>query len=352
NHMVAGSDYSELEWLAGWIALRKLNDPGRAATHFRRFIPSVETPISLGRGYYWLGRALEAGGDQSGAMDAYRTGARHQTSFYGQLAAERAGVATDPAIAAGPDGNWRSASFANRSVTRAAQLLAAGGDQRRAHWFLTHIASTQSSYADLAGAADLAVSVGRPDAAVRIAKIAARKGHVLRGNYYPVTELAQFNIAGVEPALAMAIARQESELNPRAVSPAGARGLMQVMPATAKRVAGWIGQPYSFDRLAGDWRYNATLGQTYLGRRMDELGGSVAMAAAAYNAGKGRVDNWIAAYGDPRAGAVDWIDWLETIPFDETRNYVQRVLEGQQIYRSRISGQPVAFRLKQDAMGR
>ncbi|QIE57147.1 lytic transglycosylase domain-containing protein [Pikeienuella piscinae] len=351
NHMVGGSDYSDLEWLAGWIALRRLNDPGRAATHFSRFIAAVETPISLGRGYYWLGRAYEAGGDESGAMRAYRTGAQHQTSFYGQLAAERAGVPTDSALAAGPDGDWRRASFAGRSIVRAAQLLSAAGDRRRAHWFLTHLASTLSTYDDLAGAANLAITLNRPDAAIRIGKIAARKGHVLRGDYYPVTELARFN-AGVEPALAMAIGRQESELNPEAISPAGARGLMQVMPATARKVAGWIDQPYSLARLTGDWRYNATLGQTYLARRLEQFGGSVAMAAAAYNAGAGRVDRWIASYGDPRTGAIDWIDWLETIPFDETRNYVQRVLEGLQIYRSRIAGQPVAFRLKQDALGR
>lgn len=351
NHMTSGSDYSDLEWLAGWIALRKLNDADRAIAHFNRFLASVETPISLGRGHYWLGRAFEAKGDKAAAARAYEAGAAHQTSFYGQLAAERAGVGPDPALAAGPDGDWRSASFAGRSVVRAAQLLAAAGDRRRAHWFLTHLASTLKSYDDLAGAADLAMTLGRPDAAIRIGKIAARKGHVLRGIYYPVTDLARHN-AGVEPALAMAIGRQESELNPEAVSPAGARGLMQVMPATAKKVAGWVGQPYSLARLTDDWRYNATLGQTYLARRLDQFGGSVAMAAAAYNAGASRVDQWIAANGDPRTGEVDWIDWLETIPFNETRNYVQRVLEGLQIYRSRLAGQPVAFRLKQDALGR
>lgn len=351
NHMVGGSDFSDLEFLAGWLALRKLNDPARAETHFRRLIAAVETPISLGRGYYWLGRALEARGDSSGAKRAYQDAAQHQTSFYGQLGAEVAGVAVDPAISAGPSGNWRNTSFANRTVTRAAQLLAQAGDRRRAHWFLTSMARNLESYDDLAGLANLAITVGRPDAAVRISKIAARKGHVIRGDYYPVTELASLN-GGVEPALAMAIGRQESELNPEAVSPAGARGLMQVMPATARKVAGWIGQPYSQSRLTGDWRYNASLGQAYLARRVAQYDGSVAMAAAAYNAGAGRVDQWVQQYGDPRNGSVDWIDWMETIPFNETRNYVQRVLEGLQVYRNRLAGKPVAFRLKQDALGR
>lgn len=346
-----GSDYADLEWLAGWIALRQLDEPDRAIAHFTRFIAAVETPISYGRGYYWLGRAQEARGDGAGARASYARGAEHQTSFYGQLAAERIGAPVDPFLTASADGDWRRASFAGRSVARAAQLLSESGDRRRAHWFLTHIASTLNTYEDLAGVAQLADELGRPDAAIRIAKIAARKGHVLRGHYYPLTGLAGFN-AGVEPALAMAIGRQESELNPQAISPAGARGLMQLMPATAQRVAGWVGQPYSLARLTGDWRYNATLGQTYLARRQDQFAGSVAMAAAAYNAGAGRVDQWIARYGDPRTGQVDWIDWLETIPFTETRNYVQRVLEGLQVYRSRIAGAPVAFQLKRDALGR
>ncbi|MEM7523837.1 MAG: lytic transglycosylase domain-containing protein [Pseudomonadota bacterium] len=351
NHMTEGSDYSDLEWLAGWIALRKINDPDRAITHFKRFLAAVGTPISYGRGYYWMGRALAAKGDRATAVEWYGRAASYQTSFYGQLAAEEIGAPIDPYLTAGPDGDWRAASFAGRSVTRATQLLAEAGDRRRTHWFLTHISQISDSYVDLSGAAALATELGRPDAAIRIAKIAARKGHVISGHYYPITDLARFN-QGVEPALAMAIGRQESELNPEAISPAGARGLMQLMPGTAKKVSGWVGAPYSKARLTTDWRYNATLGQTYLARRLDQFGSSMALAAAAYNAGAGRVDRWLVEYGDPRTGAVDWIDWLETIPFRETRNYVQRVLEGVQVYRSRIAGAPVAFQVKRDALGR
>lgn len=349
NHMLAGADFAELEWLAGWIALRELKDPARAEAHFRRFIPSVETPISLGRGFYWLGRALEAKGDAAGARAAWAEAATHQTSFYGQLAAETIGAPVDPALAAGRDGD--RARLGGRSLARAAELLSAAGDRGRTYRFLVQFAHAGGSYDDFAAAAHLAMALDRPDAAIRIGKVAARKGHVIRGDYYPVTDLAKLD-GGVEPALALAIGRQESELNPEAVSPAGARGLMQVMPATARKVAGWVGLPYSADRLTGDWRYNATLGQAYLARRLSEFDGSVALAAAAYNAGAGRVTDWLAEYGDPRTGQVDWIDWIETIPFAETRNYVQRVLEGLQIYRSRLAGAPVPFRLKADALGR
>jgi len=180
-----------------------------------------------------------------------------------------------------------------------------------------------------------------------VAKNAARKGILIYPAYYPVTELAGY-ASKIEPALAMAIARQETELNQRAVSPAGARGLMQLMPRTAKRVAGWIGEEYSRSRLTEDWQYNARLGQTYLARRIGQFGGSYVLAAAAYNAGAHRVDTWIAAYGDPRLPGVDMIDWIETIPFSETRNYVQRVTEALYVYRSRLAGVAGPMSIVQD----
>jgi len=351
NHMTKGSDYSDLEWTAGWIALRRMREPDRAIAHFTRFLAAVGTPISYGRGNYWMARAYEAKGDTTTARDWYARAAEHQTSYYGQLAATKIGVGPKASLAALPGGNWQAAPFANRTVTRAAIALSRDFDRRRAHWFLTHIASTLDSYEDFASIAQLATELGREDAAIRISKIAARKGHVLQGHYYPLNGLAEFN-KGVEPALAMAIARQESELNIEAISPAGARGLMQLMPGTAKKVTGWLDLPYSKARLTTDWQYNATLGQTYLARRLDQFGGSVAMAAAAYNAGAGRVDQWVARYGDPRAPGVDVVDWIETIPFRETRNYVQRVLEGLQVYRNRIAGRAVPFRVLDDAVGR
>jgi soluble lytic murein transglycosylase len=146
----------------------------------------------------------------------------------------------------------------------------------------------------------------------------------------------------------MAIARQETELNQRAISPAGARGLMQLMPATAKKVAGRIGEAYSGDRLLDDWQYNARLGQTYLAEQIVRFSGSYVLAAAAYNAGPGRVDQWIGEYGDPRLPGTDMIDWMETIPFNETRNYVQRVIEALYVYRARITGAAGPMTIQQD----
>ena len=201
--------------------------------------------------------------------------------------------------------------------------------------------------AALGALARLVLELGQPHYAVRIAKHAARRGILIYPAYYPVTELAGY-ASKIEPALAMAIARQETELNQRAISPAGARGLMQLMPATARKVAGRIGESYSLNRLLDDWQYNARLGQSYLAEQIVAFGGSYVLAAAAYNAGPNRVDGWIGAQGDPRLPGTDMIDWIETIPFGETRNYVQRVIEGLYVYRARLSGAAGPMTIEQD----
>jgi len=332
-----GYDYSELEWLAGWIALRKLGEPKRAIEHFRRFNESVESPISLGRGGYWLGRAYEAAGDAVSAGEWYRTGSMHQTSFYGQLAAARIGALGDPMIASNELPDWASSPAMRSEDVRAAVLLHYADEAQLAFALFSNLGRDMEGAAALGALGRLALELGRPHFAVRLAKNAARNGALIYPAYYPVTELAGYASA-VEPALAMAIARQETELNPEAVSPAGARGLMQLMPATAKKVAGWIGERYSKPRLTEDWRYNARLGQTYLARRIEEFGGSYVLAAAAYNAGASRVDRWIGEFGDPRLPGTDMIDWMESIPFSETRNYVQRVMESLYVYRTRLTG--------------
>ncbi len=335
HFLTGGGDFAQLEWLAGWIALRGLNDPGRAAGHFLRMWREVETPISLGRAGYWLGRAYEAVGDPVRATEWYARAADAPTAFYGQLAAEKIGLNVAPRLAV-PDGaaDWRSASFAAGTVADAARLLAAADQGTRARWFLTSLAERLDSRADLAAAGALALDLGRPDAAVRIAKTAARKGHVIMDLYYPVTPLAQAS-GPIEPALAKAIARQESELNPEAVSPAGARGVMQLMPATAERVARDLGLGYDRGRLTRDPLYNARLGATYMAQMLERYAGATILAAAAYNAGPHRVDRWLVEIGDPRRG-LDPIDWIESIPFSETRNYVQRVMEGLHVYRVRL----------------
>ncbi|MEM9735500.1 MAG: lytic transglycosylase domain-containing protein [Pseudomonadota bacterium] len=353
QHYLAASDgysYADLEWLSGWIALRYTRDPGRAAGHFERFAAAVETPISLGRAGYWAGRAYQALGDMNRARTWYARGARHQTSFYGQLAAVKSGVAPDQSLATRTIPAWRGHPGLASDMVQAAATLHFAGQERLAFATFDAAAKSMGDPDALGALGALAIELGRPHYAVRIAKAAARKQVVIPHAYYPLHDLAGY-ATKVEPAFAMAIARQETELNPRAISPAGARGLMQLMPATARKVAGWIGEEYSRGRLIEDWQYNARLGQTYLARRTQQFGGSYVMAAAAYNAGAGRVDQWIAAYGDPRrpgATLEDMIDWMETIPFNETRNYVQRVMEGLYVYRARLSGRAGPMTLVQD----
>lgn len=342
-----GYDYSDLEWISGWVALRQLRDPKTAVMHFERFEASVDTPISLGRAGYWTGRAFEAMGDIARANAAYQRGARHQTSFYGQLAAARIGAPGDRSMAGGTLPDWRTSPAMRSDDVRMAAILHYAGQDALAWQTFSHLGRTLDGEAALGALAGLAMAMGQDHFAVRVSKNAAGRGVLLHAAYFPVTELSGY-VTKVEPAFAMAIARQETELNPRAISPAGARGLMQLMPATAQRVAGWIGEDYSAARLIEDWRYNARLGQTYLAQRVSDFDGSYAMAAAAYNAGKGRVDQWIAAYGDPRRGDVDMIDWLEMIPFSETRNYVQRVMEGIYVYRTRISGEAGPMTIERD----
>jgi soluble lytic murein transglycosylase len=339
HHLTEGSDFADLEWLSGWIALRFMNDPARALTHFKRLEGAVESPISLGRAGYWVGRTLEAAGDAKAAKVAYARGALHQTSFYGQLAAEKLGGAPDPVLSAAyPIARMPEREIGPKGVLHAALLLHASGDRKLSHWFFTHLANGAKGETEYASLAGLALKIGRPEVAVRTAKIAAGAGAILPAAYHPVTELATMK-GRVPAALAMAIARQESELNPDAISPAGARGLMQLMPGTAKLVSKQLDIPYGFARLTDDWRYNALLGQEYLAGLIEQFG-ALPLAAASYNAGPTRVRSWLERYGDPRGrGAEAMVDWIETIPFNETRNYAQRVMEGLHVYDARLAGE-------------
>jgi soluble lytic murein transglycosylase len=347
NYGRDGAKYADSEWLAGYIALTRMDDPGRALAHFQRFEGAVRTPISLGRAGYWAGLAHERAGDPAAARDAFATAARHQTSFYGQLAAERAGIGPDPSLAgsrSAPD--WRGQAFTRNSVVQAGHLLALAGDDARAMLFLRHAAEGLPP-AERAALAQMAIDIGRPHIGVRIAKDAASAGVILPNQSYPLTDLAGGNWP-VPTELALSIARQESEFNPAAVSTAGARGLMQLMPGTAEQVARKLGVAYSERALTADPLYNARLGTTYLDQMLARYGGSYVLTAAAYNAGPGRVDQWIAEFGDPRTRQIDVIDWIESIPFEETRNYVMRVLEGLHVYRARLEGRVEPIRLVSD----
>jgi soluble lytic murein transglycosylase len=286
-------------------------------------------------------------GQRRDARQAYKFGAQYQTSFYGQLAAERISLGPDASLASQEQkGLWRSASFLRSNVFKAGLMLHYADQPRLTRRFFAHMAETMS-LSDQTALAALALEIERPHVALRVAKEAAKMGRVIPVPYYPVTDLATFGV-DIDPELAMAIARQESELDPEVVSPAGARGLMQVMPGTARIVAGELGLPYSRNRLTSDWRYNARLGQAYLAGLLEDFGGSYVLASAGYNAGPNRVRRWIQDYGTPGDATVDVVDWIETIPFRETRNYVMRILESLHVYRARINGQVEPIRLAQD----
>lgn len=341
-----GADYADSEWLAGFIALTRMEDPERALAHFRRFEAVVATPISLGRAGYWIGLAEERLGDAAAAEAAFRAAARHQTSFYGQLAAERVGQAPDPALAGEAAPNWHRAAFRKSSVIRAGYLLHLAGEGPRASQFFRHAAEEQPA-ATRAALAQMAIDIGRPEIGIRIAKDAAAEGIIIAAQYYPLHAIAERDWP-VPTEYAMAIARQESELNPQAASGVGARGLMQLMPATAEHMATLAGVDFDLDRVGADPIYNATLGTEYLSRMLDRYRGSYILATAAYNAGPGRVDEWIRTFGDPRRPEVDPVVWVEMIPFSETRNYVMRVLEALHVYRARLEGRTGPVRLSAD----
>lgn len=342
HHMTPemGYSYADLEWLAGFLALRKLNDPATAVRHFQNFSDAVQSPISKGRGGYWLGRAYAELGDADKAYEAYAMGADHQTSFYGLLAAERIGRPFDKELAnprRAP--HWRQADFADSSVLEAGLLLLKAGEDNLSERFLTHLVEgLDPVQANQLG--DLAIELKQPHLAVMIAKRAATTGTVLPAAYYPVHPVADMRLP-MAKEMTLAIARRESEFDPVVVSGAGARGLMQVMPATAKLVAGELGilSGHQTGRLTSDWQYNAKLGANYLSGLATEFNGNVVMMAAGYNAGPKRPISWMERYGDPRTGEVDIVDWIETIPFNETRNYVMRVTESLPVYRARL-GQP------------
>lgn len=351
HHLASGDDFADLEWLAGYIALRRLGDPQTALTHFDRFARAVSSPISLSRAHYWIGRAHEALGQTDAARRAYAEGARYTTAFYGLLSAEKVGLPLPPALAGGetyPD--WRNQRFAGSTVLQAARELMAAGDQTLAARFLLHLSESLNGV-EIGALAGMALQEDHPHVALALAKAAAAKGVIWPSAYFPVPALAGLDLP-VRPELALAIARRESEFNHTVVSHAGARGLMQVMPGTARMMADKIGVAYEPGRLTQDWRYNARLGAAYLRQLVDEFGDSPILVAVGYNAGPGRARQWIAELGDPRAPGVDPIDWIETIPFRETRNYVMRVAETLPIYRARLSGRAGAIALTEELKGR
>jgi soluble lytic murein transglycosylase len=342
------SAYADLEFLAGFVALRRLDDPATALTHFQHLLAGVTTPISLARAHYWIGRAEEAAGQDGTA--SYQAAAKHQTAYYGLLAAERLGLSLDAGLlsdTAAPD--WKGAAFARSSVMEASRLLLQAGDRTQAKRFLLHLAESQDE-TGLAQMADMVLDWNEPHLAVLIGKAAAERGLILPRSYYPLPEFVPDGLK-VSRALALAIARRESEFDPAARSSADARGLMQVLPGTAKLMAGKLGVAHEVGKLLTDPAYNVSMGAAYLSEMVEEFGPSIALVASGYNAGPGRPRRWIGEFGDPRLPEVDVVDWVEAIPFGETRTYVMRVAEGVVIYRAKLKGAVGPVRITDELKG-
>ena len=351
HRLTDGADYADLEFLAGFIALRHLGDARTALGHFRHLEAAVATPISTSRALYWQGRALEAAGDPA-AREAYVRAAAHQTAYYGQLAAEKLGLSLEAGlITAKGRAKWHERDFARSSVLEAGLLLLKANEPAQARRFFLHLGESQSD-SDLAALADLALSLNQTHIAVLLAKQAAERGVILPDAYFPVPDhLIPTEGLAVSRAFALAIARRESEFDIAAQSKAGARGLMQLMPETAERTARGLGLEFALSRLTTDPAYNATLGSAFLARLVEEFGPSVALVASGYNAGPGRPRRWIAEMGDPRSAAVDIVDWVEMIPISETRTYVMRVSESLVIYRAKLRGVAGPIRLTAELKG-
>jgi soluble lytic murein transglycosylase len=334
NAAVAAAARVDAEFHAGWIALRFLDDPRGASVHFAAAAAVAQTPLAIARAGYWRGRAAEAAGRADDARGYYEEAAAYPIAYYGQLAGEKLGR---PAFALRAPTRV-AAGETREEATRVVELLYAARLDGFAHGLAFDAARSFTDEAQLAALAEVVAERRDGPASVAIGKQATQRGFALDETAFPT-----YGVPGFEPltrsadlAAVYSIARQESEFAESAASGAGAKGLMQILPATARDTARRLGVPFDLARLIGDPAYNIQLGAAFLGQLIDDEGGSYVLALAAYNAGAGRVQQWIGTYGDPRDARVDPVDWVERIPFDETRDYVQRVSENLRVYRARL----------------
>ena len=346
--MHRGVDFAEAEWAAGWIALRFRDDAARAEQHFETLGANVSSPISKARAGYWTGRASSAQGNAADADAAFEAASQFPFTFYGQLAAEEAGSEPIYLEQAIPPTEEQRQLFEEKPVVEALRLLGETGFDQLFRRFAYHIDDTVQTPQEIALLSEIAELYQYPEVGVRAAKQGLAGNIVEPDAAYPLVDYPLLREPGVERPLMLALARQESEMNPSAISHADARGLMQFIPSTARHQARISGLPYRTSWLTDDPAYNMTLGGAYLDDLLARFNGSYVMTAAAYNAGPTRVRTWISRYGDPRAGDVDFLDWIELIPFSETRNYVQRVIENTQVYRHRLTGEPAPIQTKED----
>jgi len=326
--------YTSLAWIAGNAALNRLGRPADAVGMFERYARAARSPQTRSKGFYWAARAAHAAGQTQQSNAFLEQAAAAPDQFYGQLALERLGrrVEAPPAATVLPSPAERSA-FASRPIVEATRVLGLMGQYGDQTLFVRALAQQAETDSERALAAELGQRIGRADLGVWVAREARTKG----ATYYARPGFPEVSLSPAYArhwTLAHAITRQESSFDRTAISSAGARGMMQLMPGTAREVAGKLGLPYQFGSLTSDPSYNMTLGTSYLSTLLDQWGGNVILAVASYNAGTGNVRRWVAQNGDPRSPGTDPVRWIEAIPFSETRNYVQRVLENAVVYDS------------------
>lgn len=350
NHgLQKGAKFADAEWLAGWIKLRFLNEAGVALKHFTKLYEAVSYPISKARGAYWVARSLEALNRKEESKTWYENAAEFSTAYYGQLANERLGKRPQHKVnlKAQPNRQERIV-FEQSELVEVVRLLQRMGerDEMRSFIYQLNTMSTTSGWRTLV--AELSIKAGRPDLAVYVGKKALREGHGVIEATYPILD-KKIMRKTPETALVHGVVRQESAFYEKAKSSAGARGLMQLMPRTASRLAKQKNYNYSRKKLTSSPKMNVWLGSEYLDVLLKKFDGSYVLTLASYNAGPYRARQWIKEFGDPRTDDRDYVvDWVEQIPFDETRNYVQRVLENVQIYRHRLKTAKNASSLEAD----
>ncbi|HEY5347576.1 MAG TPA: lytic transglycosylase domain-containing protein, partial [Rhizomicrobium sp.] len=348
--LTAGDQFAESQFLAGFIALRFLKEPKTALTHFEKLDAGVTRPISKARAHYWEGRSQEALGDTAAAIADYRLAAQAPETFYGQLALARIEAApvlhlTDVPVPLAP-----RAEFETDALAPAMRVLADLGQETYLRIFATADSERDSTPRHLRLLMQNLTDWGFREIALRLAKAASYAGLTMLDYTHPVIPLPPYKGPGAapDPAVVLGLIRQETEFDPYAVSSAGAKGIMQVMGFTARKSARLAGLDYRPNDLLSDVPYNIQLGMIEFAGHQAEWGGSLILAAAAYNGGPNNVRKWIATSGDPRLPATDPIDWIEQIPFSETRNYVMRVVENTQVYRDRLAGRDMPLRIMAD----
>jgi soluble lytic murein transglycosylase len=326
-------DYTSLTWLAGTTAFQRLGRPADAAAMFARYARGGKSTQVLTKGLYWAGRAAQSAGQLAQSTEYFSEAAKHPELFYGQLALERIGMPV-PAPAPAPPVTITQAErtgFEQRGVVEAARWLGQSGRWEDQSLFVRTIAETATNDRERALATELGQRMFRPDLNVWVARSARNAGTP----FYVRSTYPEIRVPAPQShlwSLVHGITRQESSFDRAAMSPVGARGLMQLMPATAREVSGKMGLGYELGRLTRDPEYNIMLGSRYFEQLMSYWGGNAPLAVASYNAGMGNVRKWVNEYGDPRLPGVDVVRWIEDIPFTETRGYVQRVLENAVVY--------------------